>query len=127
MEIIEEKKEGANPENSNTERKTEFDRHNHPGLFKKGDKRINRKGRPKTFDQLRKMVVKISHEIINPKDPIEKQLTVAEGIARNLAKEDPKHFLEIAFGKVPQPVELQGSKDKPLRIVVERENNDKAD
>jgi len=71
------------------------------GRFVKGDKRINRKGRPKSFDQLRALAQKISHEPIADSS----QMTVAEAILRTMAKENPARFVEIAFGKVPDQIE----------------------
>jgi hypothetical protein len=72
--------------------------------FKKGDPRINRKGRPKSFDQLRALAQKISHEPIADSSNI----TVAEAILRTMAKENPARFVEIAFGKVPDITENKG-------------------
>jgi hypothetical protein len=77
---------------------------NRPGTFTKGDPRINRKGRPKSFDQLRSLAQKLSHEPIIPGEG----MTAIEAILRKLARENPERFIEIAYGKVPQPVELTG-------------------
>ena len=90
-----------------------------PGTFKKGDPRINRNGRPKSFDQLRTLAQEIAHEVAKDKSGHEvtvngKRATVAEMILRQMAT-DPKRqqtFLEISYGKVPQPVEM--SMDKEL-------------
>ena len=92
--------------------------------FVKGDPRINRKGRPKSFDALRELAQEISHEIA--KSGSEEivigghKVTVAEAILRGWASsKNPilaKGFLEIAFGKVPDII--QGDKDKPVVIKV---------
>jgi len=83
--------------------------------FKKGkgvDPRINRKGRPKNFSELRELAQSLAHEpaTIKRKDgtlePIiynGKQATVAEMILREWTR-DSKHqeqFVKVAFGDVP--------------------------
>ena len=77
--------------------------------FAKGhDPRRNRKGRPKSFDALRKLAQQIAHEEVTDKKG--ETLTVIEVIMRQWAK-DPKlqaKFIEYAFGKVPDAVELSG-------------------
>ncbi len=84
--------------------------------FVKGDKRINRKGRPKSFDQLRALAQQIAHEPISEGNTI----TVAEAILRTMAKENPARFVEIAYGKVPDQIELGGNEEKPITIKVVR-------
>jgi len=78
--------------------------------FKKGDPRINRKGRPKSFDKLRELALQIAHEEAKNKGEcvvIEgKKVTIAEMVLRQWASsKNPtlqKSFMEIAFGKVPE-------------------------
>jgi len=95
------------------------------GSFKKGDPRINRKGRPKDFDKLRELAKAISHEVaISNKEPMNingKLVTVAEAILRQWAQsKDPRlqmAFVEFAYGKPPQQQVITG-KDGPVEILV---------
>ncbi len=89
--------------------------------FTKGDPRINRKGRPKTFDALRGLAQSIAHETAKTKDGDERlidghKMTVIESILRQWAhSNDPRlqmAFIEYAYGKPPVKVE-------PNELVVE--------
>ncbi len=85
--------------------------HNPPANgFDKRPQHINRKGRPKSFDQLRALAQQISHEVLTANDGSQK--TVVEALLRKIATEDPKLFLEIAFGKVPQAVDVTSGGEK---------------
>lgn len=91
--------------------------------FRKGDPRINRKGRPKSFDKLRSLAQMIAVEDGITTD--EAILSNVEVILRGMMKNDPKLFLEIAYGKVPNPIELMGVTNKPIIIRWDdSENND---
>lgn len=97
--------------------------------FKKGDARINRNGRPKSFDQLRKLAQQIAHEI-DP-DVKEENVTVVENMLRKWAKgENPQlqqAFMAYAYGKVPESHELGGKDGQPLSFHIKLSNDDKAD
>lgn len=84
--------------------------------FTKGDPRINRKGRPKSFDALRSLAQQIAHEV--PTDDKGQPLviddhfvTTAEAILRAWSfspdAQLQKAFIEYAYGKVPQPKEIE--------------------
>jgi len=88
--------------------------------FQKGDPRINRKGRPKSFDALRILAQQIAHEeataggqpvVINGH-----RVTVAEAILRTWAQsKNPqlaRSFIEIAFGKVPDGLDITSGGSK---------------
>jgi hypothetical protein len=83
--------------------------------FTKGDPRINRKGRPRSFDALRELAQMIGHEpaksgglevIIDGH-----KVTVSEMILRQWAQsKNPqlqRAFIEIAYGKVPDKLDIR--------------------
>ena len=83
--------------------------------FKKGDPRINRKGRPKSFDAYRELARQIAHEVAKDKEknPLLREghkVTIAEAILVKWASSGnfqmQKMFMEVAFGKVPDDVNL---------------------
>lgn len=95
--------------------------------FKKGDPRINRKGRPKSFDALRKLAQLIGNE------DTDDGKTVVEKILRTWSKSPnpqfQKTFIEIAYGKVPDSVSLTDPDGKGIIKIIEVEiptaDNDK--
>ena len=83
--------------------------------FVKGDKRINRDGRPATAASLSALAKRIGHEVATKKNgevltgPDGKPVTVIETILRQWAQ-NPKQqgdFVDRAYGKVPQGAEPQ--------------------
>lgn len=95
--------------------------------FKKGDPRINRRGRPKSFDALRELAQQIAHEeaqssgaplVINGH-----KATVMEAILRQWAQsKNPqlqRAFVEIAFGKVPDNLDVNNKGEIIFRIIRE--------
>jgi hypothetical protein len=97
--------------------------------FKKGDPRINRKGRPKNFDKLRELSLQIAHEVAQKESEdlviSGRKVTIAEAILRQWAtSKNPtlqKSFMEIAFGKVPDKVDLNVSTiDRVIEHELER-------
>lgn len=102
--------------------------------FVKGDPRINRKGRPKSFDAFRELAQQIAHEEAQSRDPntgelvpvviAGRKVTTAELVLRKwFQSKDARlqmHVMEVAFGKVPQTVEVSGADGGPLKLQLER-------
>jgi len=91
--------------------------------FTKKDPRINRKGRPRSFDKLRELAKQIANEPAVGKDGQhiiinEKIVTQIEAMLRQMIK-DPKRsalFLEYAYGKSKVEVEHTGAEGGPIII-----------
>ena len=88
--------------------------------FVKGDKLINRKGRPKSFDAARALAQSIAHEeVTNSKGDT---VTVTEAILRQwAASKDPRlqmYFFEVAYGKVPNEnkTEISGKDGEAIQV-----------
>lgn len=89
--------------------------------FVKGDKRINRKGRPKSFDALRTLAQMIANEVMTSKDG-QTKMTRVEMILRAWSLSGnhqlQRAFIEIAFGKVPDNIQISGKDGDPLKVQI---------
>lgn len=98
--------------------------------FVKGDPRINRKGRPKTFDAARALAQQIGHEVakVAGADGADvavvhdgHYVTVIEAILRQWAtSKNPdlqRAFMAYAVGEPPKTIQHEGVDAKPIEIV----------
>jgi hypothetical protein len=87
--------------------------------FVKGDPRINRKGRPRSFDQLRKLAQEIADEKVT--DGHGNKIALVQAILRSwVESKEPmlqKAFMEYAFGKVPDKLETNPLENKTPLIL----------
>jgi hypothetical protein len=83
--------------------------------FVKGDARINRKGRPKDFNALRELAQQIANEPLVSTDGKTK-MTRVEMVMRSWAASKnyqlQKAFIEIAYGKVPDELDIKSDGEK---------------
>jgi hypothetical protein len=82
--------------------------------FVKGDKRINRKGRPRSFDALRKLAIKIAGETIPGAngDDITRIEAMLRVLTSSKAPADRALFLAYAYGKPKDEVDITTGGDK---------------
>ncbi len=94
--------------------------------FKKGDPRINRKGKPRNMPALRELTLDILHEPATGPDgqlitANGKPVTKVEAIVRAAVQsKDPRQrqwAIELGYGKVPNPVEVTGTDGGPVEYV----------
>lgn len=87
--------------------------------FVAGDPRINRAGRPKFFDQLRKLAIAIACEQVTLSNG--RKISLIEAILRSWARsKEPAlqiKFVEIAYGKVPDKFETNPLENKTTLIL----------
>ena len=97
--------------------------------FKKGDKRINRKGKPKDFLALRKLAQQISAEALTAGDG--ETVTRIEALLRVMSSSknpaDRALFLAYAFGKPKDEVDVTSGGEINHIITVRREEKNKPD
>ena len=119
-------KNGAKVCNTDTKQTKPF-RIKNAKPFVKGDPRINRNGRPRTFDQARALAQAIAHEVERI-DPGGDEVTVAEAVLRawSQSKEPQlqKAFIEYAFGKVPDKIDATMEHRSKLYLNYSHEESD---
>jgi hypothetical protein len=86
--------------------------------FVKGDKRINRKGRPKSFDELRALAQQIAAD---PLETPEGRITRIEALLRVMSTSrnpaDRALFLAYAYGKPKDQIEHSG--ELTTKVIIE--------
>ena len=99
--------------------------------FVKGDPRINRKGRPRSFQALRELARQIADEKAKSGSQTlvidGHSATVVEAILRSWAiSKDPrkqKAFMEIAYGKVPDKLDVESKNELTVKFVNDWRDN----
>lgn len=101
------------PSAQTEKRSNTADEQRKPGKpFVKGDKRINRKGRPKTFDKLRAMVQETLNGDLKIKKPTGETVETTrlrlmlESMTTGGNPADHRLLLEYGFGKVKEEVDI---------------------
>jgi hypothetical protein len=88
--------------------------------FSKNDPRINRRGRPRGFDELRKLAQQIASEMVTHSSG--RKITLCEAILRSWARsEEPqlqRAFMECCYGRVPEKIEATGGFQNGTQLVL---------
>jgi hypothetical protein len=84
--------------------------------FVKGDPRINRRGRPRSFDTLRKLAIKIAGEMADEEE-VTRVVKMLREMARSDNPSDRALFLAYAFGKPKDEIELSGKVESIIKKV----------
>ena len=84
--------------------------------FVKGDKRINRGGRPKSFDALRKLAQKIAGELPEESDVTRVTEMLIE-MSKSKNPSDRALFLAYAFGKPKEELDIKNSGE--TKVIIE--------
>lgn len=88
--------------------------------FVPGDPRINRSGRPKSFDQFRQLAQELAQEIVKAPKGKGEMLAAEKVLRRWRDSFEPslqKAFIEYAFGKVPDKIEATGLENKTTLVL----------
>ncbi len=83
--------------------------------FVKGDKRINRKGRPKSHDVLHQAIQRIGAEIVTSKDGKSSRMRLDVLLLQMFQSDDPaawRLLLEHGWGKPPEQVDVTSGGEK---------------
>ena len=87
--------------------------------FVKNDGRINRTGRPRSFDELRKLAQSIGDEIVTTSRGA--RIRLCEAILRSWAEsKEPqlqRAFMEYGYGKVPDKLETDQLENKTQLVL----------
>lgn len=99
------------------------------GGFQERKAQINRKGRPRDFTKLRALAKLLGNEqaqatkdgvkvpvIIDDGNDKQHVATQVEMILRDMMHSNPERFLEIGYGKVPQPIEHTGADGGAIQV-----------
>lgn len=96
-----------------------------PGTFTKDDPRINRKGRPRSFDKLRALAQAVAcqpaldadgNPVVDPIDGHALSTVEAMLIQMSHDKKQRRLFFELAYGKVPDELVLHGDPNAAIPI-----------
>ena len=94
--------------------------------FIAGDPRINRLGRPKGFDELRELAREIAALEVDAGGQKVSRVT-AILMALSSDKKHMREFLEYAFGRVPQAVDVTSGGEKLIIEIVRKDTPNKND